>query len=340
MKRANPARVLLACITVVLGVMVSLPARSEVGEVRIVRQFGIHYLPLVVMEDQKLVEKRAAANGIPGLKVTWAQLSGGASVNDAILSHAVDFSAGGVGPLIVLWDKTQGGRGDVKAVAAVSDVPMTLTTRDPGVKSIADFTSKDKIALPAVKTSMQAVTLQMAAAKKWGDAQYERLDKFTVSMRHPDAAAALMSSEGAITAHFGAAPYDYMELHHPGIHEVLDSYDVYGGPATLILLYATQKFVDENPVVTRSVVEAMGDAMDLIKSDHRKAAEIYLRVTREKTSVADLTAMLDNPKIAFRLAPSNTYPVAEFMYRIGRIKHKPASWKDFFFPSAQALPGS
>ena len=187
---------------------------------------------------------------------------------------------------------------------------------------------------------MQAVTLQMAAAAKWGDANFQRLDKLTVSMRHPDGATAMLSGQGEITAHFTAAPYDFMELRNPAIRPVLDSYDVYGGPATLILLYGTTKFVDENPTVTRSVVEAMGEAMELIKSDHRKAAEIYLRVTREKTSVDDMVAMLDNPKIAFRLAPSATYPVAVFLHRIGRIKHAPASWKDLFFATAQNLPGS
>jgi NitT/TauT family transport system substrate-binding protein len=327
-------------IGILLGLAVAAPAAAEVDEVRVVRQFGIHYLPLIVMEEQKLVEKHGKANGLPNLKVTWAQLSGGASVNDALLSRAVDFSAGGVGPLIVLWDKSMGGKGDVKAVAAVSDVPMTLTTRNMAVKSIADFTEKDKIALPAVKTSMQAVTLQMAAAKKWGDAEFERLDKLTVSMRHPDATAAILSGKSEINSHFTAAPYDFQQLRDPAIKRVFDSYDVYGGPATLILLYATQKFVDENPKVTRSVYAAMGEAMELIRGDKRKAAQIYLDVTKEKTSVEDLVAMLNDPKIAFRLQPSATYPVAEFLSRTGRAKNKPATWKDLFFPIAHGLPGS
>ena len=332
--------VLLGSLAALIGVATAAPAFAEVDEVRLVRQFGIHYLPLVIMEHEKLVEKEAAARGMANLKVTWAQLSGGASVNDALLSGAVEYSAGGVGPLIVLWDKTQGGKGDVKAVAAVSDVPMTLVTRDPNIKSLKDFTDKDKIALPAVKTSMQAVTLQMAAAKLWGDAQFERLDKLTVSMRHPDGAAAMLSGQGEITAHFTAAPYDYMELKNPAIHPVLDSYDVYGGPATLILLYCTKKVHDENPKVNASVVAAMGDADKLIKTDPRRAAEIYLAVTKEKTSVDDLVAMIGNPKVGYHLAPSATYPVAQFLHRIGRVKNEAGSWKDLFFPSAHELKGS
>lgn len=333
-------RQLVCILGAVAGLAFAAPTAAEVDEVRIVRQFGIHYLPLIVMEDQKLVEKHAKANGLPSLKVTWAQLSGGASVNDALLSGAVEFSAGGVGPLIVLWDKTKGGKGDVKAVAAVSDVPMTLLTRNPKVKALEDFGPQDKIALPAVKTSMQAVTLQMAAAKKWGDANFERVDKLTVGMRHPDATAAMLSGKSEINSHFTAAPYDFMQLKNPGIHAVFDSYDVYGGPATLILLYGTQKFVEANPRVTKSVVDAMGEAMELIGKDKQRAAQIYLDVTKEKTSRDDLVAMLNNPKIAFRLQPSATLAVAEFLNRIGRVKNKPASWKDLYFSTAHGLPGS
>lgn len=333
-------RKLIGIAGALAGLAFAAPAAAEVDEVRIVRQFGIHYLPLIVMEDQKLVEKHARANGLPNLKVTWAQLSGGASVNDALLSGAVEFSAGGVGPLIVLWDKTKGGKGDVKAVAAVSDVPMTLLTRNPKVKALEDFGPQDKIALPAVKTSMQAVTLQMAAAKKWGDAHFERVDKLTVGMRHPDATAAMLSGKSEINSHFTAAPYDFMQLKNPGIRAVFDSYDVYGGPATLILLYGTQKFVEANPKVTKSVVDAMGEAMGLIGKDKQRAAQIYLDVTKEKTSRDDLVAMLNNPKIAFRLQPSSTFAVAEFLNRIGRVKNKPASWKDLYFSTAHGLPGS
>lgn len=340
MNRQRFAARLTAAFTAALGLGLATPAAADVDEVRLVRQFGIHYLPLIVMEDQKLVEKHAKANGVPGLKVTWAQLSGGATVNDALLSRAVDFAAGGVGPLIVLWDKSKGGKGDVRAVAAVSDVPMTLTTRNPSVRSVADFTAEDKIALPAVKTSMQAVTLQMAAAKQWGDKDFERLDRLTVSMRHPDATAAMLSGKSEVTSHFTAAPYDFQQLRQPGIRRVLDSYDVYGGPATLIVLYTTRKFHDDNPAVTRSVVAAMGEAMEMIKADRRRAAQIYLDVTKEKTSAEDIVAMLENPKIDFKLAPSATYPVAEFLNRTGRVKNKPESWKDLFFPTVHALKGS
>src|SRR5690606_20716743 len=96
------------------------PAAAEVGEVKLARQYGIHYLPLIVMEQQKLVEKFAEQEGLPDLKVSWTQLSGGAAGNDALLAGAIDYSAVGVGPLIQIWDKSKG-IVDIHGVAAVSD---------------------------------------------------------------------------------------------------------------------------------------------------------------------------------------------------------------------------
>ena len=67
-----------ACCALAFG-----PAAAEVKEVKLARQYGIHYLPLIVMEQQKLVEKFAAQEGMPDLKVSWTTLSGGAAGNDA-----------------------------------------------------------------------------------------------------------------------------------------------------------------------------------------------------------------------------------------------------------------
>ena len=91
-------------------------------------------------------------------------------------------------------------------------MPLYLDTRNPDVKTIKDFTDKDKIALPAVKVSIQAVTLQMAAEQAFGDGQQDRLDPLTVSMSHPDAQTALLSGQSEITAHFGSPPFQYQQL--------------------------------------------------------------------------------------------------------------------------------
>src|SRR5437879_830561 len=85
-------------------------------------------------------------------------------------------------------------------------------TRNPNVKTISDFRDGDRIALPAVKVSAQAVLLQMAAEQAFGAGQQNRLDPLTVTMSHPDAMQALLSGQSEVNAHFGSPPFQYQEV--------------------------------------------------------------------------------------------------------------------------------
>ncbi len=42
----------------------TLPARAEMSEINVAQQYGVSFLPLMVMERDKLVEKHAKAEGI------------------------------------------------------------------------------------------------------------------------------------------------------------------------------------------------------------------------------------------------------------------------------------
>src|SRR3954467_1872607 len=167
-------RDLIAAAIGLLGVGLAGSARAEVDTVRIAKQFGLGYLPLTLMEEEKLFEQQARKQGLD-IKVEWLRLSAGAPMNDAILSGNLDFASGGVGPLLTIWGKTQTNV-VVKGVAALNSMPLYLVTTNPNIKTIKDYTEKDKIALPGVKTSIQAVTLQIAAEKVFGKGQQDKLD--------------------------------------------------------------------------------------------------------------------------------------------------------------------
>jgi NitT/TauT family transport system substrate-binding protein len=320
----------LACIPVA--------ARGEMSEINVAQQYGIGYLPLMIIEEQRLIEKHAKAAGID-VKIGWAKFAGGNVMNDALLSGGLQFASGGVGPLITIWAKTRGNL-EVKGVATLDSMPLYLTTRNPNVKTIGDFTEKDRIALPAVKVSVQAVTLQMAAEKAFGEGQQGKLDKLTVTMSHPDGQTALLSGQSEITAHFTAPPFQYQELKKPGIRMVLNSNDVLGGPTTFNVVWTTSKFRNENPKLYDAFVKALDEAMAIINKDKKAAAEAYLRISKDKDSVADILAMLNDPQIVFTTTPLNIMRYANFMAKTGMIKAKPDSWKDLFFPNAHGLGGS
>jgi NitT/TauT family transport system substrate-binding protein len=104
--------------TAVLSGMSALLAQ-EAKTVRFAEQFGIGYLPLSIMQDMKLVEKQTQAQGLGDVTVEWTKLTGGAPINDALISGQIDIAAGGVGPLLTIWAKTKGSL-NVKAVAALN----------------------------------------------------------------------------------------------------------------------------------------------------------------------------------------------------------------------------
>jgi len=322
----------------VAALAVATVARAELSEINVAQQYGISYLPLMIMEDQKLIEKHAKAAGLD-VKVGWAKFAGGNVMNDALLSNSLQFASGGVGPLVTIWARTRGNL-DVRAVAAINSMPLYLNTRNPAVKTIKDFTEKDKIALPAAKVSIQAVTLQMAAEKVFGEGQQNRLDALTVSMSHPDAQAALLSSASEITAHFSSPPFQYQQLEKPGIHTVVNSYEVLGGPATFNVVWTTSKFRNENPKLYEAFVKALDEATAVINRDKKAAAETYLRLSKDKDTVADILAMLNDPNIVYTTTPQNVMKYVNFMLKAGSIKVRPESWKDLFFQNVHGLPGS
>src|SRR5438445_9514924 len=294
MKAPDPVVALVLAIVACVA-LTSLPARAEMTEINVAEQYGIGYLPLMLMEEQKLIEKHAKVAGVD-VKVGWAKFAGGNVMNDALLSGSLQFASGGVGPLVTLWARTKGNL-DMKAVAAINSMPLYLNSRNPNVKTIRDLTDKDRIALPAVKVSIQAVTLQMAAEKAFGEGQQSRLDPLTVSLSHPDAQAALLSGQSEITAHFSSPPFQYQQLKNPAIHTVLNSYDVLGGPATFNVVWTTSKFRTENPRIYDAFVKALGEAIAQINADRKAAAETYLRISKDKDTVQDILAMLNDPAI-------------------------------------------
>ncbi|WP_044421237.1 ABC transporter substrate-binding protein [Pseudomonas syringae group genomosp. 3] len=319
------------------GTLIAPAGAQAEGEIRIAEQFGIVYLLLNVVRDQQLIEKHGKQDGLE-IKVDWTQLSGGSAVNDALLSGSIDIAGAGVGPLLTIWDRTHG-KQNVKAVASLGNFPYYLVSNNPNVKTIADFTEKDRIAVPAVSVSVQSRYLQFAAAKLWGDKEYARLDKYTLSLPHPDAAASLIAGGTELTGHFSNPPYQDQELKNPNVHVVLNTYDLFG-PNSPTVLFATEKFRNENPKTYKAFIEALSEAEAFVSKDIGAAADTYLRVTKAKIDRAELLRIIDQPEFQFTITPKNTYPLAEFLYRVGAIKNKPASWKEYFFQDATPLQGS
>jgi len=327
-------------LTAACAVLIWTVTHAEVSEVRITKQFGVGFLPLMAMEDQKLVEKQSKAAGLPEVKGVFMTLSNPAAMNDGLLSGQIDFGTNGPPAIITIWARTKGSANEVKGVAGMVLTPMWLNVNNPAIKTIRDFTEKDKIAVTAVKVSIPAIIMQMAAMKEWGKDSYAKLDPLTVSMSHPDGMAAFLSKRD-ISGHFTSPPFMYKELEQPGVHRIMSSDDVMGGPTTFSNLYSTSKFHDANPRVYKAVLAAFMEAIELVNKDKKQAAEIYLRVSGDKKStVAEIQKQLEDPNLVFTATPRNIQKYADFMHDVGSVKVKANSWKDIYFPEIHNLPGS
>ncbi|AYR22358.1 ABC transporter substrate-binding protein [Herbaspirillum rubrisubalbicans] len=308
------------------------------GSIRIAQQFGIGYLILDVVQDQKLIEKYGKQEGLD-IKVEWTSLSGATGMNEALLAGALDVVSAGAPPALVLWDRTRG-RQNVKAIASLGSMPNYLLSNNPQVKSIKDFSDKDRIAVPAAGVGFQSRTLQIETAKVYGKADFKRFDRITVSLSHPDATAALIAGGSEINAHFSSPPFQYQALEHKNVHKVISSYDILGGPATFNVLYTTQKFHDDNPKTYLAFYQALVEAAEFVRNNRDKAADTFIRVQKSKLSPQFVRRIVEDPEINFTVSPERSFVYAEKLYELGILKNRASSWKDYFFEEAYAQPGS
>jgi NitT/TauT family transport system substrate-binding protein len=327
---------ILAVATLAAALIVPRIAVAEANVVRVAKQFGVGYMQYMVMQELKLVEKHAKAAGLD-VTTEWATFRSSDVMNDALISSSVDFVSLGVPGIITINSKTKGTSNEVKGVMGLNAAPLMLLVRDPAIKSLKDFKDNHRIALPAVKVSNQAIILQMAAAKEFGEAKYAELDKLTVSMSHPDATAAMLGGAAEITANFSSAPFQYRQMKNPNVKLLLNSKDLFlDDPMSFNVVASSTKFRSENPKLYAAFVAAMKEATSVINADKRKAAEIYLKVTGEKTSVDEIMEVLADKDIEYNNKVGGIRTFVNFMAKTGTLKNPPKDWKDMFFPEAQA----
>jgi len=323
-------------VVCLLAAVFGAPVQShaEAGKVRAAKQYGLGYIQYMIMEERQLIEKQAKAAGLGDITVEWATFRSSDVMNDALISGNVDFVSLGVPGMLTIWDRTKG-LIDVKGIAGLNALPIVLMVRDDSIKSIADFNEKHRIAVPAVKVSNQAILLQMAAEKTFGVGQHGKLDPLTITMAHPDATIAMITGNKDVTANFTTLPFLARQAKTPGIRRLLSANEVTGGPFAFNVVATTSKFRADNPKLTKAFRDALEEATALVNSDKTAAAEVYIRATKDKSSVEEIAALLGEPGNVFTTKVLSIDAMVDFMIRTGNFKNKPASYKDLLFPEAQ-----
>lgn len=327
-----------------LSIVVAAPAQAQTAtQLRIGVQFGLGYLPFHVASQAGFLEKRMSEQGLTPVPISFVHVTGSPQINDALLSGNMEIGSGGYTAMMVFCDRTRtAGDAQLLGVTALSNVPYDLYTVDPNLKSLKDLDrDKHKVGLMAVKVSVPAVYLQMAAEQIYGVGKHNEFDALTVSLAQPDGAISLLSGGGAVNGYTFAPPFSNQMKAEAKIHKVWSSNELFGSPATALSSWTTVKFRRDNPKLYAAVIAAMKDSMDLIANDPKRAAEIYLKAEKSKLTADFITGVLANKaELRYTLAPEQSGKLADFLYRTGSLKNKPASWKDLFFAELHNEPGS
>lgn len=326
--RGNRLRVVAAAVLALgIGTASSAQGASEATRpdtITIAYQFGVGYAPLMIIKQQRLLEK-----AYPGLRVEWKQLASGTPITDGIIKGDIQIGAMGTGPMLVGW-----ARGiNWKVIAPLDEADLWLMAKDPSIRTISDLRGK-RIATPTA-TSIQAVALRKMAQAKLGNPR--ALDSSLISMDHPDGMQALLS--GQIDAHFTSPPYQWQELGR-GAHVVGKSYG-YFGAHTFLVTVLTQKFYDDYRTFSNRFYRLVKQSIDLINKKPGIAAGILAREdTTEATTAQFKRWILRKKSLTFTTRPRGLMRTAGFMNKIGLLNKVPNNWRELVFPPVYPTRGS
>jgi NitT/TauT family transport system substrate-binding protein len=310
-----------------IGAASSAQGASEAtrpDKITIAYQFGVGYAPLMIIKQQRLLEK-----AYPGLSVEWKQLASGTPITDGIIKGDIQIGAMGTGPFLVGWARGINWR----VIAPLDEADLWLMARDSSIRTVADLRGK-RIATPTA-TSIQAVALRKMAQVKLGNPR--ALDSSLISMDHPDGMQALLS--GQIDAHFTSPPYQWQELGR-GAHVVGKSYGYFGAHSFLVTVL-TQKFYDEYRAFSNRFYRLVKQSIDLINKKPKAAAAILAREDQTEATTVQFTRWITRKKsLTFTTRPRGLMRTAGFMNKIGLLGKVPGSWRELVFPPVLPTRGS
>jgi NitT/TauT family transport system substrate-binding protein len=331
-KRTNPVRLavtafVVAVIAVAAGAGSTArgaPSQARPDSITIAYQFGIGYAPLIIIKEQRLLER-----AYPGLRVDWKQLASGTPITDGIIKGDIQIGAMGTGPMLVGWARGV----NWKVIAPLDEADLWLMARDRSIRTVADLRGK-RIATPTA-TSIQAVVLRKMADVRLNNAR--ALDSTLLSMDHPDGMQALLS--GQIDAHFTSPPYQWLELGR-GAHIVGKSYSYFGAHSFLVTV-VTQRFYDQYTAFSRRFYALVKRAIDMLNKQPGAAARILARDARGQTTAAQFKRWITRTKsLTFTTRPRGLVRTAAFMNKIGLLTKMPRSWRELVFPPVYPTRGS
>ncbi|MBQ4531137.1 MAG: ABC transporter substrate-binding protein [Lachnospiraceae bacterium] len=282
-------------------------------------QYGLAYAPIVIAQEQGLIEEAYKEATGDEVQVNWNQMSSGPDINTGIASGSIQVGFMGIAPAITGVMNNVG----YKIFTNLSGQEHGLTTSDASIKSLEDLVGSDKqIALVNIG-SFQHIILAKALVNAGLDAH--ALDANIVAMKHPDGMAALES--GSIPCHLTSSPYIHMERENENLYEIPGVKEAFSVEDSFIVGVASTTLNEENPELYQALCDAMAEAIDYINENPKEAAAI----TCEYDGNDAETELKYMESGYYSTETKGVYDLAVFMAENGFIEKAPEEFSDLVF---------
>lgn len=254
----------LMALVLLLALALCGCGRQEPPSIGIAEQYGIAYAPLTIMKEKGFLEQE-----LPDVAIRWQQFGGPTAIRESMLNGDVDFGFMGVAPVLIGIDNGM----EWKYAAGISSNEVAIVTSRPEIKTLADFTEEDRIAILSPGCT-QHILLCMLAGQQLGDPM--ALDGQLVSMSHPDALQALLSGT-EITAHVATPPYLQQEV-EAGMSVMATGEEIMGRPFTFISCVAMTQFYEEHRELYDGFIRALERSIEYLNQNMEECVGILAPV--------------------------------------------------------------
>lgn len=279
---------------------------NGVKTITIAYQGGIGYAPVHIMEVKGLIEENYDGE----IEVEFVKLDSGAAINEGIIGGTIDIGCMGLAPAV------SGVSAGIpyKVISNLCSQSHGLMTNDAEISTLADITSKDKIALVSTG-SIQHILLAMAAEEVLGDAH--ALDNNIQSMSHAEGMAALES--GTVQLHLTSSPFIYQERENENYTELAELSQVWpSGNSFLVAMASTS--LQNDPELFEAVSKSFEQAIDYINENPDETAAI--EVDYLGLDIDTVKSYLEEDDCQYFSELRGAETMAQFMYRAGFIENE------------------
>lgn len=312
---------------ITLGMSMAFAAAVQVqaadASLNIAYQYGLAYAPLIVAQDQGLIEAAYEEATGKTAEITWTQMSSGADINTGIAAGELDAGFLGVGPAITGVTKGVG----YKIFTNLSGQEHGMMTNSEDFQKLEDLVgSNAQIAL--VNTgSIQHIILAKALDEAGLDAH--ALDANIVAMKHPDGMAALLS--GSAQAHLTSSPYIFMEQNEEDLYPIEEVAAAWTADDSFIVGVASEELFDEDPELYTALVDGIAAAIQYVNDNPEETAALTCEY--DGNTAEDELFYLG--KGVYKTQTSGIMEMAEFMGRTGFIENAPEAFTDLVFDNVE-----